>query len=120
MRLTHISIQTGRIDEEISFYERFAELKVTDEFNTPSGKIVFMGNDELQTEIELLENPKYDKLEVKGISIGFSCHRLEDVRDELRNEGFHPGEIREPNERVSFFFVKSPTGVTVQFIEYKV
>lgn len=117
MKLAHISIQTGNIEKEISFFEKYAGLKIIEEFKTPSGRMVFMGDEESSTGLEIMENEEFDKITAKGLTLGFSSDSLEEVRKALLEAGFKPGEIRTPNERVSFFFVKSPTGVNVQFVK---
>ncbi len=117
MRLSHISIQTGNIEAEISFFEKYVGLKITEEFRGPAGRIVFMGNEESPTGLEIMENGKFGQITAKGLTLGFTCDRLEELRDGLVEAGFKPGDIRTPNERVSFFFVKSPTGVNVQFVK---
>ena len=116
MKLAHISIQTGKIDQEISFFEKYTGLEIMEEFKGPSGRIVFMGNEDSSTGLEIMENEKFDKITAKGLTLGFTCDSLEELRDGLVEAGFMPGDIRTPNERVSFFFVKSPTGVNIQFV----
>lgn len=114
MKMQHITIQSGAFDEAVKFYQEIVGLKIVGEINGPH-HIAFLANGEGETAVEIIDNPDA-AYEGSGISIGFTVDDVEKFRDELIEKGFEPGPMISPNPNVKFFFVKDPSGVSVQFI----
>ena len=102
MKLMHVTIQTDKFEKEIEFYEKFAGLKVMQDMRPMGKNIVFLAEDKADTCIEIIENKDAEDTDAK--------------RNELATAGFEPTPVISPMPGVSFFFVKDPAGVTVQFI----
>ncbi len=116
MKLMHVTIQTDKFEEEIEFYEKFAGLKVMRDMRPMGKNIVFLAEDKADTCIEIIENKDAKNAGNSNLSIGFHAEDTDAKRNELAAAGFDPTPVVSPMPDVSFFFVKDPAGVTVQFI----
>jgi len=119
MKLSHVTILTSKIEDEIRFYEEFVGLQLIEDLREVGSNIVFLAENEQASRIELIENEKMDRISCKGITIGFECRDLSDKMRQLEEAGFKPGKLIVPNDRVEFFFVEDPAGAKVQFINSK-
>lgn len=115
MKMVHVTIHTPKLEESIKFYEEIAGLKIERDMRAMGGNIVFLSNAEAETCVELLEDTE-NAYSGSGISIGFHTEDVEKLHEELTGKGLNPSPIISPNPHVAFFFVKDPSGVTVQFI----
>lgn len=115
MKLVHITIQTKRFEDEINFYKKYAGLRILRELNTGS-RIAFLANKEGDTEVEIIDNLVAEEIYNSNISIGYQADDLDAIHKRLTDDGFQPGEFISPIPQVRFFFVKSPSGISVQFI----
>lgn len=116
MKLSHVTILTSKIEDEINFYTKYLGLKVIEDLREVGSNIVFLAEDDQASRIELIENEKIEKISCKGITIGFACSDLPTKRKQLEEAGFKPGKLIAPNDRVEFFFVEDPAGANIQFI----
>ena len=116
MKLMHVTIQTDKFEKEIEFYEKFAGLKVMQDMRPMGKNIVFLAEDKTDTCIEIIENKDAENAGNINLSIGFHAEDTDAKRNELATAGFEPTPVISPMPGVSFFFVKDPAGVTVQFI----
>ena len=115
MKMVHVTINTGCLEESIRFYEDIVGLSIQDDFRAAGGNIVFLAKDEGDTQVELIDNPE-KAYKGAGISIGFHVKDVEAKREEVIEKGLKPTPIITSNPHVRFFFVEDPNGVTVQFI----
>lgn len=115
MKMVHVTINTGCLEESIKFYENVVGLSIQNDLRQFGGNIVFLAKDEGDTQVELIENPE-KAYKGSGISIGFHVDDVEAKREEIIAKGLNPTPMISPNPHVKFFFVEDPNGVTVQFI----
>ena len=115
MKLAHITIQSADLEASVEFYSKCAGLKIVrDMRDRPSNRIVFMGDDEEGTLVELIDAEKPYK--GSGVSMGFEVEDVEACRQWFVSEGYEPTAIRWLGEGRGFFFVADPSGFSVQFI----
>ncbi len=115
MNMVHVTIQTVKFEEEISFYEKFAGLTVQRDMR-PAADLVFLGENADSTLVEIIREPDASDAGNRYLSVGFHCEDLDAQRKALVQAGFDPTPFISPNPHVRFFFVKDPAGVSVQFI----
>lgn len=115
MRLEHITIQCADLEASVKFYCECAGLKVIrDMRDRPSNRIVFMGNSDEDTLVELIDSEK--PFRGSGVSIGFGVKDVKECREWFIERGYEPTQIRWLGEGRGFFFVADPSGFSVQFI----
>ena len=117
MNMVHVTIQTSGFEEEISFYEKFVGLKIQRDMRLVGKDLVFLGDNETSTMIEIIRNQNASDSGNAYLSVGFQTEGLDAIREKLGNAGFTPTPFITPNPGVRFFYVKDPAGVNVQFIE---
>ena len=115
MKMVHVTIFTGCLEESIKFYEDVVGLKIQNDLRQFGEKIVFLAKDEGDTQVELIDDPQ-NAYKGSGISMGFHVDDVEAKREEILAKGLNPTPMIAPNPHVKFFFVEDPNGVTVQFI----
>ncbi len=115
MSMVHVTVYTGCMEESIRFYEEVVGLKIQRDLRIFGGNIVFLGENEGDTKVELIEEPE-KAYSGSGISMGFHVEDVEAKREEVLAMGLAATPIIAPNPQVKFFFVDDPNGVTVQFI----
>ena len=115
MKMVHVTIFTGCLEESIKFYEDIVGLKIQNDLRQFGGNIVFLAKDEGDTQVELIDDSQ-NAYKGSGISMGFHADDVEAKREEILAKGLNPTPIITPNPHVKFFFVEDPNGVTVQFI----
>lgn len=115
MKLAHITIQSADLEASVEFYSRCAGLRVIrDMRDRPENRIVFMGESDESTLVELIDAQKPYK--GSGVSMGFEVDDVASSREWFVSEGYKPTEIRWIGEGRGFFFVPDPSGFSVQFI----
>ncbi len=116
MKIKHITINSARLEESIRFYEETAGLSIQRDLRGKGpSNIVFMGDSAGETCVELISNPD-EPYSGEGISIGFEVDDVAAYHKELMSRGMELTPVISPVPGTSFFFVKDPNGVTVQFI----
>lgn len=116
MKMQHVTIQTPCLEESVKFYQDITGLTIQDDFReTVGAPMVFLSNAEGETCIELIENKKAP-YKGDGISIGFHTDDVDAKYEELKAAGFELSPMIAPNPHVKFFFLKDPSGVTIQMI----
>lgn len=115
MKMVHVTIRTKCMEESIKFYEEVVGLKLQADLRPMGGAIVFLAENEGDTEVELIEDPE-NAYTGAGISMGFHTADVEVKHAELKEKGYEVTPIISPNPRTKFFFVNDPNGVQVQFI----
>ena len=115
MSMVHVTIYTAKMEASIKFYEDIVGLKIQRDFREFGGNIVFLAEQESDTQVELIDEP-IKAYSGSGISMGFHVDDVEAKREEVIAKGLNPTPIITPNPQVKFFFVDDPNGVTVQFI----
>lgn len=113
--IRHITINTSNIDESILFYEKHIGLNITRDLRAHGFPIVFLGTDADETQIELIDRPE-QAYQGTGISIGFPVDDIEESYKYFTEQGLQPTPIISPDGKSSFFFIKDPSGLSIQMI----
>ena len=116
MRLCHVTIQTEAFEDEIKFFEKFADLTIQRDMRDMGRNLVFLVDAQGGAEIEIIEKPGAHDSGNENLSIGFVAEDLDILRSELAKDGFEPSDIVSPMPSVRFFFVRDPAGVNIQFM----
>lgn len=116
MRMLHVTIQTEKFESELQFYLEIVGLKVISDMRPMGMQMVFLADNEGDTEIEIIGNPEAKHIQAESLSIGFKTDDVEKKYDELMARGLEVSEMMKPNPKVQFFFVKDPAGVAIQFM----
>ena len=119
MQLTHITINTGRLEESVAFYQNILGLNIArDMRGKGTVNIVFLNDGSSDVCIELVANKEHS-YEGSGISVGFATDDLDKSAQELKSKGIKKKKIIVPNPHTRFLFIEDPNGVQIQFIESK-
>lgn len=118
MDLCWCTITVGKLEESIKFYSEIIGLDISSRFSPHPGlEIVFL-TDKKGNQIELIKHgDKPATSEKEGISLGFEVDSLEDVLSLVRSKDIAVLEGPFATPTVKFFFIKDPSGVTIQFVE---
>ena len=116
MKMMHITIQTKNFNEEIKFYQEIIGLSIQHEMNGMGKHIVFLGNNEGGTPVEIIDRPDAENSGNEFLSIGFKTEDVVKMREILIEKGFEVSEMVSPMPQIKFFFAKDPAGVTIQFM----
>ncbi len=116
MKLNHITIQTEAFEKEVDFYQKYVGLTIRRDMRPMGRNMVFLSNEEGDTEIEIIENPGVNNAGSENLSVGFHAENIDALHQVLSSDGFRPTSFVSPMPQVRFFFVKDPAGVNVQFI----
>ena len=74
--ICHVTVRTARLYETVDFYQWLLGLPVSRKLKIPSGEIIFLGKDE--TKFELIEDNKAEKINAKGLTVGFQVDNLDE------------------------------------------
>lgn len=119
MILSHITINTAKLNDSVTFYEKIIGLHIVQDMRGNKGpNIMFLSDERADFCIELVEN-KNKAYEGSGLSIGFATQDLDKEAAVLKEKGITPGPVISPNPHTRFFFIPDPNGVQIQFIEEK-
>ena len=114
--MQHVTIHTANLEEAAAFYEKHIGLHIITDLRPFGSPIVFLGMTPDETKVELIEEPE-KAFQGSGISIGFPTDDIEASHAYFTEQGLAPSPIIRPNPQTAFFFVKDPTGLTVQIIK---
>jgi lactoylglutathione lyase len=115
--IAHVTVHTGRLKETLEFYQWLLELPISRKINTPTGEIIFLGENE--TKFELIEDNAAVKTNTKGLTIGFTVDKLDEKTAMLDGEQIPHSKIISPAPNVRFIFFIDLNGCEIQLIEYK-
>ena len=116
MKMLHVTIQTEKFEDEMQFYLNIVGLKVITDMRQMGRNMVFLADQEGDTEIEIIENPEAKPVDNEFLSIGFKTDDALKKYEELKAAGIAVSPMMKPAPNVQFFFVKDPAGVSVQFM----
>ena len=116
MKMLHVTIRTEKFEEELKFYQEIVGLRITKDMRTMGRNMVFLANEQGETEIEIIDTPDAGNAGNDNLSIGFQTEDVMKKREELIVLGLEATPMISPAPQVQFFFVKDPAGVTVQFM----
>ena len=119
MKFLWTTLMVNDMDASLRFYQEIVGLPVNRRFTASDGsQYAFLGKGE--TQLELIKSvsgtiPSYGT----EISIGFEEHYLSEKIRFVRDRGLAVDGPYSPNPSISFFFIKDPNGIRVQFVEQK-
>ncbi len=113
--MEHVTIMTGKLTESVEFYQKVIGLKAIRHLQGGPHEIYFMGQNETDVFVELVEN-KAESYNGKGLLIGFTVEDVRKKRQELLQDGYEVSDLVSPEENVVFFTVKDPNGVEIQLL----
>lgn len=116
MKMMHVTIQTKNFDEEVKFYQEIIGLTIQQEMNGMGRHIVFLGDNENSTSIEIIDRPDAENSGNQFLSIGYKTEDVVKMREMLIEKGYEVSEMVSPMPQIQFFFAKDPAGVTIQFM----
>lgn len=115
MFMQHVTIYTADLEASVKFYQDIVHLAIEDD-RRPHAPMVFLANKAGETCIELIGVPAEKAYSGDGLAIGFYTENVEAEHERLTALGLNPTDFMCPGPNVKFFFVKDPSGVTVQLI----
>ena len=87
MKMLHVTIQTEKFEAEVQFYLNIVGLKMITDMRPMGMQMVFLADNEGDTEIEIIENPEAKPIETEFLSIGFKTDNIEKKYDEFKSLG---------------------------------
>ena len=117
MKMVHVTIQTASFEDEIRFYQEHAGLEIVRDMRAAGRNMVFLANDDSETNIEIIEKQEAHNSGNPNLSVGFRTENIEKKREKLIACGYTVTPIIKLAPDVEFFFTEDPAGVTVQFIK---
>lgn len=111
------TITTEKLEESVKFYQEVVGLAVARRFSpAPGTEIVFL-EDKNHFKIELMRDGKGAGTVKEGISLGFEVESLADTLKLVQSHHIPVagGPVKVP--ACTFFFVKDPNDVSIQFVE---
>lgn len=116
MKMVHVTINTADLEKSLAFYQEIVGLKIQTDMRQKGGMpIVFLGNGQESTCVELIEN-KEQPYSGSGLSIGFHVDDVDAMHKWMEEQGLQPSPVISPDSKSKFFFVNDPNGVSIQFI----
>ena len=116
MKMLHVTIRTDKFDKELKFYQEVIGLKIINDMRPMGLNMIFLADNEGETEIEIIETPGATNAGNENLSIGFKTENVVEKREEMMAMGMDTTPMVRPNPHVQFFFVKDPAGVNIQFM----
>lgn len=113
------TINVKDMEASLNFYKDIVGLPINRRISIGSKEMVFLGEGE--TKIELVYHEGAEEITIgKDISLGFEVTSLQEKMKHLKEKGIEVmGDIISPNPHISFFFIKDPNGLSIQFVENK-
>ena len=116
--IVHVTVRTAKLNESLEFYQWLLGLTVSRKLKTPTGEILFLGENE--TKLELIEDKNAEKINAKGLTIGFAVNSLEDKIALLDGRQIPHSDIISPSPNVRFAFFNDLNGCEIQLFEEKI
>lgn len=115
MFMQHVTIYTADLEASVGFYQNAVGLTIQSD-RRPAAPMVFLANGAGETCIELIGVPAERAYSGSGLAIGFYTDNVEAEHARLSEMGLNPTDFICPGPDVKFFFVKDPSGVSIQLI----
>ena len=115
--IAHVTVRTGKLQETLEFYQWLLGLPISMKLDTPTGEIIFLGENE--TKFELIEDNSAGKINAKGLTIGFLVDDLDKKIAMLDSKGIPHSEILSPIPNLRFAFFFDMNGCEIQLYEEK-
>jgi lactoylglutathione lyase len=122
MKFLWTALYVRDLDATINFYTDLVGLKVLKRFQAgPNTEIAFMGNGvDGETKLEFLKDKSVEpSVPGENISIGFAVNSVNDMIKKVKENGITISKDLFETPTSSFFYVKDPNGLNVQFFQMK-
>lgn len=119
MKFCWTTIHVKNIEESLKFYETIVGLEVNRSFKSgESREIIFLGDGESTTEVELICDKGVNVSMSHDISLGFTVESVDEKIAFIKSQGYaiHSGPVQ-PSPFIKFFYVEDPNGLKIQFVE---
>jgi lactoylglutathione lyase len=113
--IAHVTVHTAKLDETIQFYQWLLGLPISMELEPPTGRIVFLGNDE--TKLELIGDPRAGQVDAPTLSLGFAVENLEEKLALLDSRQIPHSKVINPQPQTRFAFFNDLNGCCIQLFE---
>ena len=113
--ICHVTVRTAKLNETVDFYQWLLGLPISRKLKTPFGDIIFLGENE--TKFELIEDNKADRINAKGLTIGFMTDSLDEKIRMLDSRQIPHSEILSPGPNIRFIFFTDLNGCEIQICE---
>lgn len=110
--ISHVTVHTSKLTETVEFYQWLLEIPISLKLHTPEGEIVFLGENE--TKLEFIEDKNAEKINCKGLSIGFTVDDLDSKIIMLDSKGITHTPIISPSPNTRFIFFTDINGCNIQ------
>lgn len=109
MKLNYITIMVRDLEKSLDFYKNLISLNPLRELTHHQGKIVFLGNQQGETMLELIQFDKAEKVTARGMVLSFQADKpLTALKEKAQTLGYHPSEIVSKPPKPVFFTVTDP------------
>ena len=115
--ICHVTVRTAELNKTVEFYQWLLGLPISRQLKTPAGEIIFLGGNE--TKFELIEDSKAEKINAKGITVGFVADNLDEKIDMLDSRQIPYSEVLSPSPNIRFVFFNDLNGCEIQLFEEK-
>jgi len=115
--IAHVTVRTAKQKETLEFYQWLLELPISAKLKSPSGEILFLGANE--TKLELIQDSKAEKINSKGLTIGFAVNNLDEKLAMLAGRKIPYSDIISPSPNMRFAFFNDLNGCEIQLYEVK-
>ena len=115
--IPHVTVHTARLNETVEFYQWLLELPIARRLGTPEGEIVFLG--ESETKFELIGDAKAEKINARGLTIGFTVADLDAKLAMLDGRAIPHSPVISPGPGTRFAFFTDLNGCGIQLFEAK-
>jgi len=113
--ICHVTVRTPRLNETVEFYQWLLELPISRKLNTPTGEIVFLGEEE--TKFEIIQDDRAEKVEAKALTVGFAVKILEDKLAMLDSKNITHSQVLSPQPKTRFAYFTDLNGCVIQLFE---
>lgn len=116
MKLSYITIMVRDMEKSLQFYQELVGLHIVRQIEPPMGRIVFLGNREGETLLELIDFAAAEKVSTKGLVMSYEAEsELAALREKAIALGYEASEIMDCPPKPEHFTVTDPDGIIVEF-----
>ncbi|MGI6593501.1 MAG: VOC family protein [Christensenellales bacterium] len=112
--ICHVTVKTAKLQESIAFYQWLLDLPVSQVIKNEYTHIVFLGRH--QTKLELILDEQAEKINAKGLTIGFAVDNLDKKIEMLKEKCISQSGITVVDGG-RFLFFTDLNGCNIQLFE---
>lgn len=117
MKFCWSTITVDNMEESVRFYTEILGIPISRRFAAGPVELAFLGDGE--TKIELIHDASHKAPgKIEGISLGFEVNSIDEMMKYLKEKGINVDSgPYQPNPHIKYFFVRDPSGVSIQLVE---